>query len=773
MLKISLLAALAAAAPEPWTKDPVLSVLADRLLSQQLVSSRADVSQVDDLVAFSLTMFNGGNCTYSDIDYAGNNPAFWPAANHTVRSRAMATGYISKASKYYANPTILNASYCTLQWWLTHNPISSNWWYNDIGVPGYVAPWAFMIWPSLTANDVALLMKILDRVSYKGYTGANLVWTAGNVAWRGVLSGNRTETAAAVAAALSTVTIAPGVEEGIKADGAFFQHGAQLYNGGYGQSFAYDVTNLLALVAGTPLAATPQQVDTFTSFLLNGSLRMIHYGPVSGKFGPGMWDVGVIGRDLSRPYGSFLQFGFGQSGQQVSFVTSALSGIGGSNAALLDQYAAVLNGSVSGPPDAAIGHRHYWIGDYTLKVTRGWMASLRMQSSRTLRCECVNGENQNGLHLADGALYTYQTGLEYAEFFPQWNWERIPGTTVKNGAVPLACASVQGTSTNSFTGGVSDGDVGLSLQDFTAPENAGLRLRRHVAFQSDSIAVVLANITSWNTGKGDNFVVTTSIDSKRLDVGGGVYVGSLSEPGNGRPLAIPGDYSFSPSDGVQWVWHNGTGFVIPLPTGQAGVTLRVRLDPSATGNWGAIGTEASYGNVSWPLFDVWTELAPGAAVGAFLGYTIVPAVSLADFQSTLEANSAAYGSTYTSTDGASWIASVRDANPSGVTSMAISAFVNGTSDISTGANHPAVTLSAAGAYLIKVDTAAGKLSVSVANPQQSAWATKPLAVSLPSLTLHPSSGAGFTCGASGLVTFTTPPTDGSSFTAVCSLAAAA
>ena len=30
-----------------------------------------------------------------------------------------------------------------------------------------------------------------------------------------------------------------------------------------------------------------------------------------------MWDISVVGRDVTRPYGSSLQFGFGQSGQQV------------------------------------------------------------------------------------------------------------------------------------------------------------------------------------------------------------------------------------------------------------------------------------------------------------------------------------------------------------------------------------------------------------------------------------------------------------------------
>lgn len=280
----------------------------------------------------------------------------------------------------------------------------------DIGGPGYVAPTAFLLWASLNTTQVGQLGVILARSRYAGYTGANLVWLAGNVVWRGLLAGNRSEVADAVSAALGTVVVTNGTAEGVKADHSFFQHGNQFYTGGYGQSFAYDVTNLLALVAGTPLAPPPATTQTFVDFLLGGSLRMIHWGAPypGGSMGPGMWDVAAVGRDITRPYGAFLQYGFGQSGQQVSWVASALAGIGGPRSEELAAYAARLNGSVVGPPPSGLGHRHYWVADYAHVVTPTWMASLRMQSSRTLRCECVNGENALGLHLADGAMYLYK-----------------------------------------------------------------------------------------------------------------------------------------------------------------------------------------------------------------------------------------------------------------------------------------------------------------------------------------------------------------------------
>lgn len=645
----------------------------------------------------------------------------------------------------------------------------------QLGSPGYLAPAALLLWDTLNDTQVSQLMLCLAASTTRGATGANLVWEGGNVMFRGVLQGNRTEAELALSQALNTIEVTPSTAEGIKIDGSFFQHGNQLYNGGYGQSFAYDITNLLALSAGTPLAPPPAVVEVFVGFLLNASLRMIHYGPASDRFGPPMWDVGVIGRDVSRPFGTFLQFGFGQSGQQVSWVTGALASIGGPHAAELDAYAAALNGSTSGPPAPALGNRYYWVGDYALHTTPTWMATLRMQSSRTLRCECVNGENAQGLHLADGATYMYRTGLEYAEIFPEWDWERVPGTTVKAGAVKLSCATVQGSSTNAFTGGASDGTVGTAVQDFTAPLSAGLSLRRHVTFFADAVAHAVRNVTSFPTAAvpGDALPVYTAVDSRALDVsGGGVWVGGVGAPG-ATLLAQPGEYDYAPGGGVGWLWHNGSGYVwdslLPGggdPAAPSVAPLHVSLAPHATGSWAAIGQEGAYGNTSVPLLAMWFTHPPGTAHGGAVGYTVVPDVALADFRAAMAGDNAAtaYGTRATAPDGAAWTAVARGAGGP----LALAAYeAGGANVIMPGGVFPPLSVTSPGAYLLTLDADGKRLTVTLANPLQARWATR---VAVPSVALVPSSGPGYTCGPGGVVDFTAPPSDGSSATATCALA---
>ena len=352
----SLLVGLALCAAPPWANDTVLSLIATRWATQNVVVGAGALAELDEAVAAARALEQGPawNRTFSDIPYADTNNGYWPASNHTVRVRLYATAWSSPGSRFFGDAATRDAALAALDWWL-RTDLTNQWWYNDIGVPGYNAVSGFLLYSSLLQNQTAALAKEMARSSYAGMTGANLIWEASNVLFRAVLAGNRSEAAAALAACHGEIALAPGAAEGQKADGSFFQHGAQLYNGGYGQSFAYDIVNLLALTAGTPLAFPPALVNLFGQWLVRGSLRMIVYRQPQP-----LWDVAVVGRDLVRPYGASLQFGVGQSGQQLSFIASALAGVGGTAAPQLAQFAAALNGSQPGPPAPALGHMHYY-----------------------------------------------------------------------------------------------------------------------------------------------------------------------------------------------------------------------------------------------------------------------------------------------------------------------------------------------------------------------------------------------------------------------------
>jgi len=56
----------------------------------------------------------------------------------------------------------------------------------------------------------------------------------------------------------------------------------------------------------------------------------------------------------------------------------------------------------------------------------------------------VNTQNTKGNHVADGANFLMQTGLEYYTAASQgisaaWDWYKIPGITIDYNDVPLYC----------------------------------------------------------------------------------------------------------------------------------------------------------------------------------------------------------------------------------------------------------------------------------------------------------------------------------------------
>jgi hypothetical protein len=311
--------AAAAAAPGPML-DPTLATISARLTQQTIVQPQFVEywdAQCDDILA--LLAPNG---SFVDINYAFNEPALWPAYNHTKRVEWLTAAFITPSSKHFHNAGTLARTLGSLDYWLVYGNESkqSNWWWSVIGIPITLGISTNILAAHLLPNQTAAAVVQLEAADLqKGYTGANLVWVAEGAIYRGLLQGNATLVAKALNLSFATLTVTPGSAEGIKADGAFFQHGAQIYNGGYGASYVMGIAMMLSWTRGTPLglADSDPRVATYSSLALDGTQRMLTYGvpPAGSPWGVALYDVSVIGRDVSRPFGS--NWGM-QAGPQAS-----------------------------------------------------------------------------------------------------------------------------------------------------------------------------------------------------------------------------------------------------------------------------------------------------------------------------------------------------------------------------------------------------------------------------------------------------------------------
>lgn len=214
-LLVAGVAGAAAAAPQ----DPTLALIQQRITQQNVVQPQ-DLAQWDALTAGNLALLSPTSCNFTDIDYTYQQPAIWPAYNHTMRTLWFAQAWASPGSAYYNDTAFLETTLCALDFWLVHGSafFPSNWWWSVIGNPLAVGPTVNMLAAFLQPNQTAAAVAQLALADPSHYDGANLVWTSEGTIYRGVLSGNMTAVQWALGLSYNTLVYAPGTD-GPQVDG--------------------------------------------------------------------------------------------------------------------------------------------------------------------------------------------------------------------------------------------------------------------------------------------------------------------------------------------------------------------------------------------------------------------------------------------------------------------------------------------------------------------------------------------------------------------------
>ncbi|HET6385208.1 MAG TPA: hypothetical protein VFJ58_17590 [Armatimonadota bacterium] len=253
----------AAVKQEDRDLDTVRTRLIESLLpaapSQLASTERAARADADSLQA---------DGSWKDIDYADKSPANWKAAAHLSRLGAMARAYRAPGSALHGQAELKRKALSALDYWLQNDPANPNWWWNQIGAPQSLGQILLLLAPDLKAEEIRSGVTILhrsdmERVNGKiaaRWTGANLVWMAGNEIMRGLLENDRATVAGALDAIYGEIRITPPGAEGIQPDFSFHQHGALLYSAGYGAAFTEDCADYAYLTRGTGFSMPPDRL---------------------------------------------------------------------------------------------------------------------------------------------------------------------------------------------------------------------------------------------------------------------------------------------------------------------------------------------------------------------------------------------------------------------------------------------------------------------------------------------------------------------------------
>ncbi|KAG6857590.1 hypothetical protein H0H87_000189 [Tephrocybe sp. NHM501043] len=381
--------------------------------------------------------------------------------------------------------------------------------------------------------------------------------------------------------------------DGIRADGAFGQHGGILYNGNYGKDYINDILAIEVEAGGTQFAANSTSQAAFET-LFDGDRWMIYKNSLTGTL---HFDFSVLGRFISFPVID------DQATGSIQINLTQVLELGDQwSSDPLNNFAKSLSGKVKNANAGNLqGNRMFFTNDYMVHRGDNYVTTLKMFSTRSKNTECTNSQNPLGFHLADGVVYTYLRGDEYEDISVAWDWNLIPGTTVDYGATALSCDHTQFTGIETFVGGVSDGKKGIAAMRYTNPFTKSLRWQKVWFFLDDDVQhVMVANVSSSTSAPVysvlDQRLRTTSVVTDEASIGG---------------------------NKVQTLWHGDVGYVLPL---NSATNLMVQVGQKS-GNWSTIGT-STQPPATVDLFAAWIK---HNTVSSPIEYTAFPGTDLDDF----------------------------------------------------------------------------------------------------------------------------------------------
>jgi chondroitin AC lyase len=470
--------------------------------------------------------------SWSDIDYtAPPQWTGWPAAVHLARTLVFAQARETAAGKL---DDYLRLAF---DFWLGHDfdLAADDERCRSIETPRSVGEITLLTQPDLTSGAFGKAIEILARSrwarrwsaddGWQDWSGENLVASAYNIILRACVESSSRLLGEAFERVYMEIQVARTLgAEGIQADLSYHREGGRLHSGGGGLNFTLLCARFIALGHGTRWQVPPDCMELFAAHLLDGQQWMIR----GDTFDLGAGDLGADGQ--------------GRSLQPLAAAIDRLAHLANTpRRPELVSLAQRLHG-LSSPLN---GHRHFWRSDLTVHHRPGFYSSVHMRSARTSNEAQQEEDDLSGAppHLADGLTCFWRTGAEYQSIYPVWDWQRLPGVT---------CEQVAGTlpQAGDFVGGVSEGDYGLSVMEFSGP---GLSAKKSWFFFDEAVVCMGADIYGSHPRKP----VYTSINQCLLN-------GPVRVVGDNKEVTIlsRGEHDLS---GAYRAEHDGILYYFPVP----------------------------------------------------------------------------------------------------------------------------------------------------------------------------------------------------------------
>ena len=576
--------------PEKTTKAVTSSQdlqIIRRRIVDDLLQVPVDAEKIKHLVA---EMQPGGS--WPGINYKDTSKTGFQHSIHLENMLQLARAYKKKDSPFYQDAAVKKTVLAALDFWIAHDFICENWWWNEMGTPNLMINTLLMLDPDLTPRQRTEGARIAARASLTGVgarAGGDFVPITGMICKQGLFKDNDSILQHALKVMTDQIVVTPA--RGINPDMGFHHRvdnvtSIHTYGTNYVNSFAYWAVK----TAGTRYSLPDTALRLLINYYLDGISKCMAYGIYP--------DPGAKNRDLSR------RGSLDPADTEIPENLMRSSNYRKKELAYLVQVRRGLK-----KPDQT-WNRFFWHSSYLADQRPNYYTSVRMYSSRQNNVEeAYNEEGLKNHHMADGSNFISRSGREYVEVFPVWDWQKIPGTTVVQRPSLPSSREIAKKGLTDFTGAASDGQFGVAAFDFKSVHDP-LSARKSWFFFDREWVCLGSGISS-----SAEYPVATTINQCLLN--GNVAV----KTGEGVQTLREGAHALQK---VSWVLHDSVAYLFPTP-----VALHAGNEP-ATGNWRQITHQAwaTEAPVQKELFTLWFDhgLQP---LSASYAYIVVPGATQA------------------------------------------------------------------------------------------------------------------------------------------------
>ena len=446
--------------------------------------------------------------SWGDIDYSSQTLSTWKPSWHLYRTMLICREYYKTQ-----NPQYLAAVHKSMAFWIKNDFICKNWWHNNINVPFTYTSLMLMLGKDALKEESDFLNNvIIKRIPLKNGTGQNLIWQLDNEARVALIKEDMNEFSKIMLRMQEVISIT--VKEGIQPDYSFHQHGSMLQFGNYGMHFTNSLLFWITVTSNTSVAFDAQKQQIFFDYLSKG-LRWSVYNKAM--------DITAVGRQIRLNSGI-------KRGENLAVNSIMIRSFDKGKAC--DYF-------IDGFKDAEQlqckieGNKSFWRSDYMIDRNDKYMMSVKTNGPFVSPVETIIRDNLKGAYLNDGVTLIQQSGQEYRNIEPLWNWAMLPGITADTTANPtIRPAPSQGD----FTGQVSNGQDGVSVMDYN---RNGIKAHKSYFFSGASMVALGADIKA-----PDMKNIVTVVDQKFYSTK--------------HPLRSSKDL-----DKNRWLWMDSVAYIFP------------------------------------------------------------------------------------------------------------------------------------------------------------------------------------------------------------------